>query len=168
MSMFKKHCGKCHVDFAFLARGIGTMKDFAEQRACRVQRLAAKLHEALIEPDSGSFVARTGSLVRSNTLRTKSTRKAFRTILEASHDPDLSENDLSDTRFWAKRCMLDALKKMVNDNSLQVPQLPGFTWHSWFKKQSSLLHALVKKANRNSHHRPMADADPTLEYNIED
>ena len=98
------------------------MKDYAEQRACRVKRLAAKLHEALIEPDGGSFVARTGSLVRSNTLRSKSTRKAFTTILEAAHVPDVFENDCSDTRFWTKRCMQDALQKMVHDSdSFQVP-----------------------------------------------
>ena len=144
------------------------MKDYAEQRACRVKRLAAKLHEALIEPDGGSFVARTGSLVRSNTLRSKSTRKAFTTILEAAV-PDGFENDFSDTRFWTKRCMQDALQKMVHDSdSFQVPQLPGFTWRNWFKKQTTLLHELAKKANRNSHYRPMADGEETLPYEVED
>ena len=147
------------------------MKDYAEQRACRVKRLAAKLHEALIEPDGGSFVARTGSLVRSNTLRSKSTRHAFKTILEASNRPDGFENDCStsDSRFWTKRCMQDALQKMVHDSdSFQVPQLPGFTWANWFQTQSTLLHTLAKKANRNSHYRPMADEEQTLPYEVED
>ena len=60
------------------------MKDFNLQRELRVRKLAEKLHQALVLPDQGEYLARTGRFLRSNTLRTKETRFAFSKIIEAA------------------------------------------------------------------------------------
>ena len=142
------------------------MKDFLQQREERVRRLAAKLHEALIAPDGGLYLAKTGSLLRAHNLRTKSTRKAFAVILESatSRKPI---NDLCRDRFWTHRVVLNALKRMVKEHNVEIPQLPGFVMQTWFKEQAKVIHSLAQKAHRNAK-TAMGDADPTMPYNVED
>lgn len=146
------------------------MKDFTLQRELRVRKLSEKLHEALVLPDQGEYLARTGRFLRSNTLRTKETRSAFSKIIEAAHEPTAFCNDREITkagssRFWTARVVSDALKLLVETHQLEVPQLPGFTWHGWFKDQTRLIHDLARRATRNS---KAMDADPTLQYPAED
>ena len=147
------------------------MPDFLEQRKCRVQILADKLYEGLIAGDGGAYLAKTGSLLRSNTLKAKETKKAFGIILEASKQEELPPNDNGDRRFWSKRIVHDALRMMMKNHGLQLPQLPGFQWSEWFKSQTALVHDLAKRANRNQrYYKPMASSDDmdTLPYNVED
>ena len=125
------------------------MKDFNLQRELRVRKLSQKLHEALVLP-----------------------RSAFSKIIEAANEPDACYNDrdsakAGSSRFWTARVVSDALKLLVETHQLEVPQLPGFTWHGWFKDQTRLIHDLAKRANRNSSYKAM-DADPTLQYQAED
>ena len=142
------------------------MSKFSEQQAQRVEKLASKLHEALVSGDSGAFLARTGSLVRSATLRTRETRRAFAIILQAAPNAD---ND-GDIRFWSKKVVEKAIKKMMVDRSLEIPQLPGFRWPTWFQNQTAVVHGLAKKAKRNLRGKSMEnmDAVETLPYNPED
>ena len=60
------------------------MTNFVQQHSERVSVLAGKLYDALISGDQGAYVAKTGSLLRSRTLRFKETRKAFAVIVEAA------------------------------------------------------------------------------------
>ena len=60
------------------------MTNFVQQHSDRVSVLAAKLYEALISGDEGAYLAKTGSLLRSRTLRSRETRKAFAVIVEAA------------------------------------------------------------------------------------
>jgi len=123
------------------------MAAFAAQQKDRVERLSQKLYEGLIAGDEGQFLARTGSLLRSNTLRTRKTRDAFHIILQAATDEEVSPNDVQkDRRFWSKRCVELSLRKMMNDNSLELPILPGFQWNDWYKHQALLIQSLAKKA----------------------
>lgn len=145
------------------------MKDFNLQRELRVRKLAEKLHQALVLPDQGEYLARTGRFLRSNTLRTKETRFAFSKIIEAANEAcynDRESTNSGNSRFWTARVVSDALKLLVETHQLEVPQLPGFTWHGWFKDQTVLIHDLARRANRNS--KAMGDADPTLQYSAED
>ena len=90
----------------------------------------------------------------------------------ADDDDDGQENDQVQKRFWTKSVVKNALKKMVETNELEVPQLPGFTWSSWFENQGKLVHSLCKKAYRNrsydsgSSGAPMDQAE-TLPYPYE-
>lgn len=145
----------------------GKMKDFLQQREERVERLAAKLHEALIAPDEGLYLAKTGSLLRAENLRTKSTRKAFAVILGAAPPKPYNDVGPSRDRFWTQRVVFNALKRMIKDNNVEIPQLPGFVMQTWFKEQAKVIHSLAQKANRNAK-TAMGDADPTLPYNPED
>ena len=151
---------------------LGEMTNFVQQHSERVSVLAGKLYDALISGDQGAYVAKTGSLLRSRTLRSKETRKAFAVIVEAAVGSPVQneENDRKEKRFWSKRVVLDALKLMVKDRQLQVPQLPGFQWPEWFKDQSGLIHKLAKKASRNTRScrsKSMAE-DDTQPYDQED
>lgn len=148
------------------------MTNFVQQHSERVSVLAAKLYEGLISGDEGAYVAKTGSLLRSKTLRSRETRKAFAVIVQAAVGSPCEEeqNDRKEKRFWSKRVVLDALKLMVKDRQLQVPQLPGFQWPEWFKEQSGLVHKLAKKASRNTRifrSKSMAEED-TQPYDQED
>lgn len=146
--------------------------DFAEQHAQRVKQLCLKLHEALILPDSGAYLAKTGSLLKSKTLRNKDTRKKFNVILEAAMETLNDESKGS--RFWSKSVCLDAVKLLRQQHNLEVPQLPGFEWPKWFKTQASLIQELAKKANRNLRSSSseslgsMEGGDETLPYEPED
>ena len=151
------------------------MKDFTQQREVRVARLTLKLYEGLVKPDGGQFLARTGSFLKSSTLRSKANRVAFAKILEASKEEESDEQETwNDTpqktkpRFWTERVVSDSLKAFMKEYELQVPQIPGFHWPSWIKRQTSLLHSLVRKAHRNSKVAPAMDALETLEYPAED
>lgn len=148
------------------------MAAFAAQQKDRVERLSQKLYEGLIAGDEGQFLARTGSLLRSNTLRTRKTRDAFHIILQAATDEEVSPNDVQkDRRFWSKRCVQLSLRKMMNDNSLELPILPGFQWNDWYKHQALLIQSLAKKATRNQRgSKAMAAPDEmeTLEYQVQD
>ena len=151
---------------------LGAMSAFAEQQKDRVERLSQKLYEGLIAGDEGQFLARTGSLLRSNTLRTRSTRDAFHIILQAATDQEASPNDLQkERRFWSKRCVELSLRKMMKDHSLELPILPGFHWNDWYKQQTELVQSLAKKATRNQRgSKAMASPDEmeTLEYQVQD
>ncbi len=158
------------VDFgsaALAGHPLKMTKDFLSQREERTKRLAAKLHEALILPDGGEFLGRTGSLLRAPNLRARVSRKAFNIILQAAKNP-VDENDVEhgESRFWTKRLVYNSLTRMVSEHNLEVPQLPGFVWCTWFKEQTALIHSLAQKALRNS--KAMADADQTLDYPAED
>ncbi len=163
-----KTCANVVFGSRFFLGEICGMKDFTLQRELRVKKLEEKLHEALVLPDQGEYLAKTGRFLRSNTLRTKSTRDAFKIILEAANDP-CAYNDLDSeagsSRFWTARVVADALKLLVKKHSLEVPQLPGFSWHGWIKEQTKLLHDLARRASRNS---KAMDGDPTLQYPAED
>ena len=146
------------------------MTDFVQQQRDRVAILATKLYEGLVAGDNGAYLAKTGSLLRSNTLKSKETKKAFGIIVTASHRDPSWDNDQSERRFWSKKTVSEALRLMVKQKELQVPQLPGFSWSNWFKTQGDLVHGLAKKANRNQRYKPMSSADnlETLPYNPED
>ena len=148
------------------------MAGFAAQQKDRVERLAQKLYEGLIARDQGQYLARTGSLLRSNTLRTRETRDSFHIILQAATDEEVAPNDVQkERRFWSKRCVELSLRKMMKDHSLELPILPGFKWSDWFAQQTVLLQSLAKKATRNQRgSKAMAAADEmdTLEYQVQD
>ena len=153
------------------------MRDFTQQREVRVARLTLKLYEGLVKPDGGQFLARTGSFLKSTNLRSKANRAAFAKILEASQDDESEEGEtayVNDTpkkpkpRFWTERVVSDSLKALMKEYELQVPQIPGFHWPSWIKKQTSLLHSLARNAHRNSKVAPAMDTEQTLEYPAED
>ena len=75
-----------------------------------MERLAAKLHEALIAPDEGLYLAKTGSLLRAENLRTKSTRKAFAVILGAAPPKPYNDVGPSRDRFWTQRVVFQCLE----------------------------------------------------------
>ena len=147
------------------------MSHFKAQHARRVAQLTKKLHEALVAEDDGEYLARTGSLVRSKTLRSKKTRAAFSVILTAG-DTCGQENDQVSTekRFWTKSLVRHALQKLVQDYKVEIPQLPGFTWPDWFKSQTQIVHSLCKKAFRNRLSMSGASTDTmdTLDYDAKD
>ena len=98
---------------------------FALQHASRVEALSQKLFEAFIQEDEGERLAKTGKLLRSNTLRTKTTRSAISTVLEARQNETDDDVDQSNKfRFWSKAVVKHALEKMFADHSLEVPMLP--------------------------------------------
>ena len=88
------------------------MSHFKDQHARRVSKLA-ELHEALVAEDDGEYLARTGSLVRSKTLRSKKARAAFSVILTAD-ETNGQENDQVSTqkRFWTKSLVKHALENL--------------------------------------------------------
>ena len=150
---------------------------FALQHASRVEALSQKMFEAFIQEDEGERLAKTGKLLRSNTLRTKTTRSAISTVLEARQNEADDDADQSNKfRFWSKAVVKHALEKMFADHSLEVPMLPGFDWGTWVKEQAHLVQTLCKKATRNErglHKRvkgpgpgPMDDMQ-TLEWDLE-
>ena len=147
------------------------MSHFKDQHARRVSKLAEKLHEALVAEDDGEYLARTGSLVRSKTLRSKKTRAAFSVILTAD-ETNGQENDQVSTqkRFWTKSLVKHALEKLVQMYGIEIPQLPGFTWPDWFKSQTKIVHSLCKKAFRNRLSMSGGSMDnlETLEYDVKD
>ena len=147
------------------------MAAFAVQQKNRVERLAQKLYEGLIAGDGGAYLARTGSLLRSTTLRTRETREAFHIILQACTDEEISHaNDKQkqrDKRFWSKRCVENALRKMMKDHSLELPIIPGFRWPDWFKEQTEILQSLAKRATRNQRSKPMDELE-TLPFDAQD
>lgn len=125
------------------------------------------LYDALICEDGGLYVGKTGSLIKGNSLRTRRNKKIFKMILEAERtekEDGCLEND-SSKRFWTKKTMSESLQMLVSEYEIKVPQVPGFTWKSWFEEQSRKLHALVKKAKRNC--RGM-DAVQTLPFDPEE
>ena len=80
-----------------------TMSHFRTQHETRVRLLAHALYHGLIEEDGGEFLAKTGSLVKDRSLRTRWNRSAFNSILKAC---DSSQ----DHRFWTKKVVRNALK----------------------------------------------------------
>lgn len=120
---------------------------YAAQHVSRVDAVAEKMYFAFVKGDEGDFIARTGNLIRSNTLRTKKTKEAFEILLSAK---DEMSNEVSeDCRFWTKALVSNALKQMMSKHEVEVPQLPGFSWANWLKKQTNLVHSLCKRATRN-------------------
>ena len=144
-----KCCGRQHPSLAQKSDAPMVSK-FALQHASRVEALSQKMFEAFVQQDGGERLAKTGKLVRSNTLRTKTTRSAMATVLEARNNgADHGEHDPSKFRFWSKSVVKHALEKMFQDHHLEVPMLPGFDWGTWIKEQASLVQSLCKKASRN-------------------
>lgn len=142
----------------------------AEQRRARSETLKVKLYEAVVEPDGGFYLARTGSLLRSRDLRGKANRKIFDHIRTAfpQHGNDVS-------RFWTKRLLSDSIDSLVRDYKLSLPELPGFKYDTWLRDQAMLFQTLAKKSRRNcnrssfsSSNGAMDDQGPTLAYNAED
>ena len=131
---------------------------FQEQRAWRVNALANRLYQALVLPDGGSYLATTSSLLSSRNLRTSKNKEVFRVILQAAADCWDPDGNSINSRFWTKRTLRDALQCMVQMHNLSMPQLPGFSLNGWLDHQTSIVHDLRKRANRNFG-RPMADSD---------
>ena len=139
---------------------------FAAQHAERVGVLAQKMFEAFIKDDAGAFTGKTGKLVRSSTLRTKKTKRQVSLLLDSKH---VGVNNAGEQRFWSKSVVSNALKKMVKEHAVQVPQLPGFSWSDWYAEQAALVQSLCKKATRNSRGNKLVkmgsmDSQPTLDY----
>ena len=122
---------------------------FQEQQVRRVEALTARLYEALIFPDGGSYLKRTGSLLKASTLRTNRNKEVFKIISRASKDLEEDGQGDGGKRFWTKALFRQSLEKLFKDHALQLPQLPGFSWRSWLSDQTGLLHSLAKKAFRN-------------------
>lgn len=121
-----------------------TYASYCAQRGDRVRKLTSKLFEALIAPDDGVYLARTGSLLRHRTLRTRNNQAIFKTVLAACEDePETS-------RFWTKRVLEDALKALIEEYKIRLPMLPGFSLEKWVGDQARLLKSLAQKAKRNS------------------
>ena len=123
-----------------------------EQRAIRVERLADSLHHALVAPDGGRRISLTGSLVGWSSLRTTRSKEAFRVIVQASFlegDHVLQNDVVRGRRFWTKKTVEEAIRRLVKRNKLCPPTGPGFEWNAWFKDQSSLVHKLCQRASRN-------------------
>jgi hypothetical protein len=157
--------------------GAMVLSKFAAQHNSRVRILSEKLYEAFVQEDGGEMLARTGRLMRANTLRTKKTRKMVGVVLKAqTHNENGTR--ATDIRFWSKSVVAHALQKMVKDYRIEVPMLPGFTWGSWVKEQASLVQSLCKKASRNRRDwgrrlkRPdsmsSVDSMPTMPYEVQD
>ena len=158
--------------YPWLKQRVSTMSHYQNQHDARVKILAERMREAFIADDNGKFLACTGKLFRSTTLRTKKLREAFKHVLSAADD-EVSENDQVQKRFWTKSVVNHALRKMVEQENLEVPQLPGFTWDKWFQDQAKLIHGLCKKAYRNRSYDsgcsgPAMDHLETLPYPYED
>ncbi len=138
---------------------------YDDQRAKRVEALSYQLWKALIEPDQGQHVTLTGSLMAATSLRSKKSKEQFAVIARASSD-EFEENDQPrDRRFWTKRTVEDAIRELVRKHDLHPPMVKGFDWGTWFKDQSSIIHSLAKRAQRN---RLSMDALQTLPYDPED
>lgn len=121
---------------------------FAVQRAKRVNILAKALFKVLVEKEGGVFLARTGTLIRGRSLRSKENKSIFSKILGAF--PLESFDDNTAVRIWAKRLFRDSLDKLVTDYQLEFPRLPGFSYTAWLEDQANLLQTLAKKAKRNT------------------
>lgn len=157
--------------------GAMVLSKFAAQHKSRVLVLSEKLYEAFVQEDGGEMLAKTGRLMRSNTLRTKKTRKMLGVVLQAQISNE-NGTPATDIRFWSKSVVAHALQKMVKDYRIQVPMLPGFTWASWVKEQANLVQSLCKKASRNQRDsgrrlkRPDSmssiDSMPTVPYEAQD
>ena len=135
---------------------------FANQLGERAAIVSEKLYEALVAPDMGAWLAKTGSFLRGTNLRSRRNRAAFSIIMEAAGCRS------ADTRFWTKRMISEAITKVIQDHGLEIPMLPGFVWATWLKEQTSLLHSLAKKANRNSKSMSAADNAQTCPLWVED
>lgn len=140
----------------------------AEQRQLRSETLKVKLWEAVVEPDGGVYLARTGSLLKGRDLRGKANRKIFDHIRTAFPQ---HENDVC--RFWTKRLLSDSIDSLIRDYKLILPQLPGFKYDDWLRDQACLFQALAKKSRRNRNrssgsNKAMDDQGPTLAYDGED
>ena len=156
--------------------GAMVLSKFAAQHKSRVLVLSEKLYEAFVQEDGGEMLAKTGRLMRSNTLRTKKTRKMLGVVLQAQISNE-NGTPATDIRFWSKSVVAHALQKMVKDYRIQVPMLPGFTWTSWVTEQADLVQSLCKKASRNQKgwrrlKRPDSmssiDSMPTVPYETQD
>ena len=122
---------------------------FAAQRVKRVNILAKALYKVLVEKDGGVFLAKTGALIRGRSLRSKENKSIFSKILGAFPLGSF-ENDKGTARVWTNRLFRDSLDKLVKDNNLEFPRLPGFSYTAWLEDQANLLQTLAKKAKRNA------------------
>lgn len=143
--------------------------EFASQRRHRVSLLKGQLYETLVKPDSGSYLAKTGSLIRGSSLRGKDNREKFANIIKTFPLDPVGKKQ----RVWTKALFQDTLKALVSDYNLELPRLPGFDFQTWVTKQAKLLQNLSRKAQRNSFYIPRSrsmdvDGAPTLDYNPED
>ena len=131
--------------------------DFAEQRKRRIEKLSARFHEALIAPDQGHYLSKTGSFLDSKSLRTVRNKECFRVILAAAAD-DADPDREAKPRFWSRALIKDAVAHLVERYALELPRLPGFNWQSWLSTQAEAIHVLCKRAQRN--HKYVAKKPP--------
>ena len=96
--------------------GAMVLSKFAAQHKSRVLVLSEKLYEAFVQEDGGEMLAKTGRLMRSNTLRTKKTRKMLGVVLQAQISNE-NVTPATDIRFWSKSVVAHALQKMVKEAS---------------------------------------------------
>ena len=112
-------------------------------RSKKIQVLAESIYEGFIKDDGGEWLSRTGKIIATNNLRAHKTRKAFQIVRAAA-------DGAGEKRFWTKASLRDAVKKMMKDRRLQIPQTSGFSWPTWLKEQVSSLHELSQKARKNA------------------
>ena len=82
---------------------------FAAQQAERISLLSHAMYDALIRPDYGEYLGKTGSLVKDRNLRTKASRVAFNQILSVCSGKDNS-------RFWTTCVVKKAIKSTKNES----------------------------------------------------
>lgn len=138
---------------------------FHAQHQRRVKALSERIYEAVIAPDGGLYVSKTGSLLQSTSLRTYRNREVFQTILRAPYDVQ-GVHDRSDevsVRFWTKSVIRGAITVLFETHGIAIPQLPGFNWKQWLEEQVRLFHRLCKCAQRNAAGKPssMTDTEET-------
>ena len=167
------------VDQSVGVAGVGVVitilgsKGGRNMRDDRCRRLQRQLYAALVEPDGGTYLKQTGSLLRSNTLRNHQNRKNFDVILKADvwdEDGDPSKEQ----RFWTKRLVEDAIRGLVEEHKLEIPMLPGFCFSEWLKDQAKKVQDLAQRAKRNKSNpskasRPseaMSDWDETIPMDL--
>ena len=130
-----------------------------------VSGLADCLWEAFVKADAGERLSRTGSLLDSESLKSKATREAFDIVMAAQEDAE-------EKRFWTQRRVTKALEYMVKKYNIEVPITPGFTWATWLKDQAAVVHSLSQKSRRNAWRRASSsssmDYSDTVPWNYEE
>ena len=110
-------------------------------RGKKIEGLAQALYEGFIKDDGGDYLAVTGEICGSSSLRTHKTRKAF-ALVRASAEGS------GEKRFWTKAAIRDSIKTMMRDYNLSIPKTSGFSWSQWLKEQSDRIHQLSQKARK--------------------
>ena len=94
---------------------------FARRHSDHVAACAARLYEALIQPDQRAHLAKRGSFVKSTPLRADVNKDVFWIAQKSASDVEVRD----DARLWTKSFLLwDSIMKLVRGCSLEMPQLP--------------------------------------------